>query len=310
MLLIQYILAHVLVYNEYLLYLTRTTIGNIIMATTVLHEEISIEKLSPSSQNIAEWFERFEVLMEMKLLIVPAISEEEPIVTQEMVTAAELKQTSYFIASLTPDMYSLVRSYITPLKVNSQSYEGLKKVVEDYLAPKPTILAERYRFYNTFQASEDKAATYLSKLRTTATKCNFETSFDESVMVQFICGLHDERTRKHLLSEDLSKLTINTAFEKVATRERAKHEAQIMSHGTNNVNVVGVQKRRQHSSGSPNLVLKCSQCTLQGHTVRDCYTVCHKCSVKGHIRKNCPTMKKGKFQYKSKKKSKLEICRV
>ena len=91
-----------------------------------------------------------------------------------------------------------------------------------------------------------------------------------------------------LLEEELSEMTIDTAFKKVVAMDRRKADAlELQSHSIPPVNRVRVQSGSRKNDGNG-----CTKCGLMNHSAEECRTVCFGCGEKYHIRRNCKDSKK------------------
>ena len=111
----------------------------------------------------------------------------------------------------------------------------------DHQDPKPTPLAERYKFFQ-MQQGQLKVADWRAKLAYTASLCNF-TAENRPVALrdQFIFGLADEKTRVILMTEE--DITLDNAYKKALAREHALEDNKLMA--TKQVNSL---QKSAHSS--------------------------------------------------------------
>ena len=214
------------------------------------------------------------------------------------------KAKAHIITSMSPEIFMLVQSLARPDNIAEDvvSYERIKKLLIDHLDPKPTVLAERFRFYHTSQGKEESTSSYVARLRDLASRCGF-TDFSARMLDQFIMGLQSREAQEHLLQCDLSGLTMNTAFEKVCAMDRSRKEA--LNFRMNDSPSTSEVHRLE------NLKVKtCDQCGLKGHLKKDCKIKCHACKEVGHVRKNCSSNKKKKPTKTQRKKWKHKVNQV
>ena len=62
------------------------------------------------------------------------------------ITTAEKKRAT-FLTVVGKETYSLLSNLLAPVKPREKTYEELVTVVKDHVAPKPLIIAERFRFH-------------------------------------------------------------------------------------------------------------------------------------------------------------------
>lgn len=70
-------------------------------------------------------------------------------------TVADTLKVLTLIASVGERTYELIVNLCSPVKPRDKKYEELVKILEDHLQPKPSILAERFRFRQCHQKRED-----------------------------------------------------------------------------------------------------------------------------------------------------------
>ena len=267
---------------------------------------IDFDRLTLTS-DVRLWLERFEHFVTAHNLFQSILTTDDA----DVQNSKKKKNTSIFCSLLDSNTYSLLKSLVSPERVDSKPFDELKTLLENHLAPKATKYAQRYRFHRTTQLKEECANLYLSRLRKVANDCQFNQNYDDRLLDQFLMGLYDSRAQAKLLQT--ANLTLATAVTKVLTDEKARQEAQIMGHGggkSESVNALRMkQKKKKFSTAKPsdskpfkvssgnNSNLVCGQCTLKGHSANQCVVKCRSCQQKGHIRKNCPHKKK-KFKKK------------
>ena len=176
----------------------------------------------------------------------------------------------------------------SPESVNDEAmtYTRMKELLIRHLDPKPTVLAERFKFYHAKKVNGETTATYVARLRKIAAGCTF-SDFHARMLDQFIMGINNAEAQEYLLQSDLSILTLNTAFEKVMAMDRSRREALILRSSGDNPgpSTANVNKLKDNE-------IVCRQCGLKGHKKRDCKTKCFLCKRQGHVKKDCKSKKK------------------
>ena len=196
----------------------------------------------------------------------------------------------------------MLKAYLAPDLPSTKTIAQLTECVKTNLAPEPSQISEAYKLSKLKQEANENLALYMSRVKQTATRCNYGTAYDRIVKDKFICGVRSEKLRSHLIN-DTAIETSNQALTKALARENSENAAQDMSDcnyvqhdRTQNRNTSGTannQNYRTNSSrgGSSSYRRRgfetCSKCTLRGHKAADCYTRCNSCTKTGHIAKNC-----------------------
>ena len=115
------------------------------------------------------------------------------------------KKVAILLSTVGSHAYELLKDLCSPDKPNAKSFEELVTCLQNHLQPKPTVIAERYKFHQRIQGSSETVAEYLAALRRAAADCRFEGFLEQALRDRFVCGLTSEHLRRRLLLEkDLS----------------------------------------------------------------------------------------------------------
>ncbi|XP_063539788.1 uncharacterized protein LOC134748884 [Cydia strobilella] len=82
--------------------------------------------------------------------------------------------------------YELLVTMCTPDKPASKKFADLVKVMSGHLQPKPSLLAERYRFRNRKQRTGESVADFVAELKKLAKHCVFGNGLTESLRDQLV----------------------------------------------------------------------------------------------------------------------------
>ena len=200
-------------------------------------------------------------------------------------TDAKPQKRALFLSCVGPTTYKLIKTLLAPDKATDKKYEDLCKLVEDHVAPKPIVIAERYNFYTRKQKEGESVSQYLTELHKLAETCEFGAFLDQALRDIFVIGLNDRQAQQRLLS-DKEKKTMADAFEVALSYERAHQHVDTLQ-GDSKVKKVeykkGEYKRRSFK--------ECFRCGRNNHRADDCYfqkTKCYICEQVGHIQSKCP----------------------
>ncbi|CAH2109094.1 unnamed protein product [Euphydryas editha] len=100
------------------------------------------------------------------------------------------------------ECYELLVNLCTPKKPRTMGFSELTTIVEKHLQPKPSTLAERYKFRCRMQDDNETVADYIAVLKKMSTTCDFGGTLEENLRDQFMCGLRSESIRQRLFAED------------------------------------------------------------------------------------------------------------
>nr|XP_053608362.1 uncharacterized protein LOC128674077 [Plodia interpunctella] len=130
------------------------------------------------------------------------------------------------------DAYELMVNLCTPDKPSTKSFEDLVKVMKAHLQPKPSLLAERFKFRQRVQKENEIVIDYLTELKRLSKDCKFESaSLKENIRDQFVCGLRNENIRQRLFAEEDS-ITLEKAFRLAVAMETAETNAALVEDRT------------------------------------------------------------------------------
>ena len=114
------------------------------------------------------------------------------------------KKVAVLISTVGSKTYELLKDLCSPDKPNAKSFEALVTCLQNHLQPRPTIIAERYKFHQRNQNQGETVAEYLAALRRTAAECQFAAFLEEALRDQFVCGLASKHLQRRLLLEKKS----------------------------------------------------------------------------------------------------------
>lgn len=134
-------------------------------------------------------------------------------------------QVPSLISLIGPKTYTLLKNLISPAKATDKTINDLLKALRDHLSPKPSVIAEGFRFHKREQRPGESVLSFIAELRNLATHCQFEASLSDTLRDRLVVGLRNETIQKRLLSEtdlDLEK-AINLSFAmETAARDAAE----------------------------------------------------------------------------------------
>ena len=123
--------------------------------------------------------------------------------------------------------YSLLRNLTLPDKPADKNVD-IVKLLKEHLSPKPSIIAERFRFHRRQQQEGESVNEYVAVLKKLAEHCEFGENLNDTLRDRLVCGLKDEQIQKQLLSK--STLTLPKATEIAVAMETASKDASELRH--------------------------------------------------------------------------------
>lgn len=85
------------------------------------------------------------------------------------------KRGKVLILSISPRLFTLLKSLLAPVSPAEKSFDELKEVLCTHLNPKPLIIPSRHAFLNRKQHEGESVSTFIAELRTLAVPCCYST---------------------------------------------------------------------------------------------------------------------------------------
>ena len=204
-----------------------------------------IENFDEKSSNWETYHERLELIF-----TVNSIEEDD-------------QKVPLMLTHLGPGAYDTLRNLLAPAKLAEQTYKKLVETLNDHYAPKPLVIAERFRFYKRDMGEQESITAYMAELRRLASTCDFGAFLEEALRDRLVCGLANESIQKRLLTE--AKLTLKTALEISQGMELvAKDATELQNKGATGLNRVAKHKSQGRQQ-------KCYHCGKRNHASDSCY---------------------------------------
>lgn len=139
-------------------------------------------------------------------------------------------QVSTLITLMGAECYELLVDLCTPVKPKEKTFKQIVDTLEKHLQPKPSILAERYKFRHRTQKDNESISEYIAVLKKMSKTCEFGSWLEESLRDQLVCGLRSETIRQRLFAE--SVLAYTRAYSLAISMEAAEKDAALVEgHG-------------------------------------------------------------------------------
>ncbi len=198
---------------------------------------------------------------------------------------------SHLVTHLDHHTFKLLKTQLSPAKVEDKDYDDLKKVLTDHFSPKPPIIAERFEFWRRDQKQGEKVADFAAELRRLSYTCEFGAFLLEALRDRFVCGLKDIQTQKRLLS--VKDLTYEGALETALAAERATQGAQRFTSATAHATANFVSHNRanrcnyRNKQSNTNSHNKSCQSRTNQSNARQSQSSCYRCGGHGHQPSTC-----------------------
>ncbi|XP_049887090.1 uncharacterized protein LOC126381677 [Pectinophora gossypiella] len=132
-------------------------------------------------------------------------------------------QVPTLITIMGAESYELLVNLCTPGKPKNKTFEQISEIIEKHLQPKPSELAERYKFRQRSQTGSETISEYVAVLKRMSKTCEFGSWLEESLRDQLVCGISSETIRQRLFAE--SKLDFAKAYRLAVSMETAEKDA-------------------------------------------------------------------------------------
>lgn len=113
--------------------------------------------------------------------------------------------------------YALLRNLCTPDKPASKEFKEIVKIIQDHLYPKPSFIAERYKFSKRNQLDHETVSEYIASLKRLSIHCDFGASLNDYLRDRLVSGIKSETTKQRLLAE--AALTYDNAVKIILSVE-------------------------------------------------------------------------------------------
>ncbi|XP_071057071.1 uncharacterized protein [Onthophagus taurus] len=199
--------------------------------------------------------------------------------------ANEIKQeleTAMLITVMGVESFDILTDLCSK-KPEDEKFEDLVVKMEKHFNPKPSEIAEHYKFRRTVQEPEENITNFMVKLKKFAKNCNFGAQLEENLRDQIVFGLKSEIIRQRLFSE--ATLTYDTACTLAIGMESAAINAGFVMGSTTQMNkfqVVGrhqqeVKPGKSSTQDSSTRGKRCKHCGKDNHSAANCFFREAKC---------------------------------
>ena len=191
------------------------------------------------------------------------------------------------------EAYGVLKDLLAPELPSTKNFVQLLQSLLDHYSPKMLVIAERYKFYNTIQESNEDIKSFVARLKNVAQYCNFGQFLSECLRDRLVCGVGSFPIKRKLLSED--NLTFEKAYAIAVSMELTEGQVKSMgAEGTNsNLSVVregldklSIKKNVKKSSDKGQYASQNSSKDRSRGPKRE-FKPCYRCNRK-HDATTCP----------------------
>ena len=135
----------------------------------------------------------------------------------------EPKQVATVLTLIGGPTYGLLVNLLAPEEPAKQKLADIFATLDGHFAPKPLVIAERYRFNKRDQRPGEPLNDYVAELRRLARHCEFGSNLNEHLRDRLVCGLNNPATIRKLLAE--ANLDLKKAIHIAHATETAARDA-------------------------------------------------------------------------------------
>ena len=190
-------------------------------------------------------------------------------------------------------IYKLVRNLAAPTKPSELEYDALLQLIAKHVAPKPSVILERFRFHSRVHQLGEKIADFVAELCRLSEHCAFGEARNEMLRDRLVCGASNTNIQQKLLAES-DDLTLEKALTTALAMETAEQNALTLQappqQPTTTGDVHAMERQREGAETGPSGQPRCTRCGGREHSKQNRHfkqTICHKCKRRGHLTRMC-----------------------
>ena len=181
--------------------------------------------------------------------------------------------------------YGLLRNLVAPAKPSDKSYNELVRVMNEHQNPKPSVIAERYKFNTRDREPGESIPFYVTELKRSSEHCDFSVTLEDMIRDRLVCGVRSLKVQQCLLAE--TELNFDRALKIASAMERTEKNVCNIEGSSRLEKLEGLNKvQEKHDKFEEMGCKKGQDCFRWGgnHFQSQCSQCqCHNCGKIGHI---------------------------
>jgi len=114
---------------------------------------------------------------------------------------ADEKHVPVLLSVVDGRTYELLRTLTAPQRPAEKTFAQLCTILENHLAPRPLVIAERFRFHKRHQQKDENVSDFCVAIQKLSENCQFGTTLFDALRDRLVCGLASEQIQRRLLTE-------------------------------------------------------------------------------------------------------------
>ena len=103
---------------------------------------------------------------------------------------SEDKKHAILLSVCGPDTYKAIRSLIDIETLDKAKFEELVNILKSHYDPKPSFIAQRFKFYNRTRATGKTVSTFVAALHQIAEYCKYNETLNDMIRDHLVCGIN------------------------------------------------------------------------------------------------------------------------
>jgi hypothetical protein len=212
--------------------------------------------------------------------------------------AADKQKVHALISMIGIQGYGVLANACKPDSPADKTMDELIQLLKNHYVQTKVEIAETFKFHQVMQRKDETVASFVGRLRSTASTCNYGNYLNRALRDQFVVGLYDSEDQKQLLSKtrELDECVKLATAGEAARSHLAKLNQAKKGGDQSDLNAMSANRgtrakpKENPTNSSNSKTYKCYSCGKTNHKRSDCRfkdSVCHNCSRKGHIAPAC-----------------------
>ena len=101
------------------------------------------------------------------------------------------KRRAIFLTAVGPTTYRLLKTLVSPSKLDEFRFEELVEKAMTHFNPKPSPIVKRYEFNSRAKKEDQSASVYIAELPNIAQHCEFGAVLNEMLRDRLVCGTNN-----------------------------------------------------------------------------------------------------------------------